>query len=217
VGTYHLFCAQFCGTLHSTMTGTVTVMEPADYQSWLSTGQTPGTMAEMGKRLFIQRGCDGCHGAHTSIRAPKLEGIYGRPVPVQIPQVGVPLEKIPATTVLADDRYIHDSILLPEKEIAAGFRPIMPTFKGRITESEIMELTAYIKSIANEPAPESETPQQTLSPEEYRTRTGFVPQNMKDLSTGTADGTTTRNTPVPPPPEARGGPSGVGANQGRTR
>src|SRR5438067_9227915 len=49
VGTYHLFCSQFCGTLHSTMSGTVTVMDPAGYQTWLSNGQTPGSMAEVGK------------------------------------------------------------------------------------------------------------------------------------------------------------------------
>jgi cytochrome c oxidase subunit 2 len=213
VGTYHLFCSQFCGTLHSTMTGEVTVMDPAEYQAWLSTGQGPGTMAEVGKALFIQHGCDGCHGAHTSVRAPKLEGIYGRPVPVQIPRAGVPLDKIPATTVLADDRYIHDSIVLPEKEIAAGYRPIMPTFKKRLTEAEIMELTAYIKSLANQPSPDNGMPQQPLTPEEYRTRTGFLPGNMKDLSTGTADGTTTSNTNPPSP----AGASGAGANQGGGR
>jgi cytochrome c oxidase subunit II len=197
VGNYHLFCAQFCGTNHSTMVGTVFVMDPADYQQWLSTGSNQETLAQEGARLFIRHGCSGCHGGNASVRAPSLEGIYGKPVAVQIPPPGTPpqalvglLPKIQATTILADNRYIHDSIVLPEKEIAAGYRPIMPSFKNRLTEEEILKLVAYIRSLGNTTGAgilsSQGPPSRGLSPEEYRARVGFTPSNIKALTGGSA-------------------------------
>jgi cytochrome c oxidase subunit II len=197
VGAYHLFCAQFCGTNHSDMVGTVYVMDPADYQAWLATGSNQETLAQEGARLFIRHGCSGCHGGNASVRAPSLEGIYGKPVAVQIPPPGTPpqalvalLPKIQATTILADSRYIHDSIVLPEKEIAAGYRPIMPSFKNRLTEEEILKLVAYIRSLANTTGADIMSrqgpPSRGLSPEEYRARVGFTPSNIKSLTAGSA-------------------------------
>ncbi|MBW3621811.1 MAG: cytochrome c oxidase subunit II [Armatimonadetes bacterium] len=198
VGTFHLFCAEFCGTNHSGMVGSVIVMEPEDYQQWLNTGNVPMTMASQGEALFRQHGCSGCHSPNSSLRAPLLEGIYGKPVPVQIPRGGVPLERVESTTIIADDRYIHDSIVLPEKEIAAGFRPIMPTFRGRLSEEEVMKLVAYIKSLSGggnagpnqgagvNPAggPMERRPATgPVTREEIQTRTGFTPGNMGDITT----------------------------------
>jgi cytochrome c oxidase subunit 2 len=195
-GTYHLFCAEFCGTLHSQMTGTVTVMEPAEFERWLSTGVTSGGAAEAGGKLFIQRGCSGCHGADSSVRAPTLDGIYGRAIPVQIPQPGRPLEQTPATTLVADERYIHDSIVLPEKEVAAGYKPIMPTFEGQLTEEQIFQLTAYIRSLGRHRDPGRDTSvgmrTPALTKEDYEARTGFVPKNIQTLTGGQ-----TGNSPAP--------------------
>ncbi len=227
VGSYHLFCAQFCGTFHSHMTGTVTVMDPADYQRWLSTGTYQQSLAEAGALLFRQHGCSGCHGAGSSVRAPSLEGLYGHPVPVQIPPQGTPvtqlraaLAKTPATTVMADDKYIHDCIMLQDK-IPAGFEPIMPVFKGRLTEQQVFQLTAYIKSLATSRTLTSGTAggkyTGTLTPEEYRSRTGFVPTNIKAL-TGEAPGNApTGNAPTGPSPETNDIIFGnASRNQGRT-
>jgi cytochrome c oxidase subunit 2 len=197
VGTYHLFCAEFCGTDHSGMVGTVTVMEPADYERWLASGSYSQTVAAEGQRLFMQHGCSGCHSGSGSVRAPVLEGIYGRPIPVQIPPAGLSqkqleaaLPKIPARTLLADDRYIHDSIVLPNQEIAAGFSPIMPQFKNRLTEEEIFQLTAYIRSLGGSQGTSYRTTgagrNQALSAEEYRARVGFVPTNVPGGGGGTA-------------------------------
>jgi cytochrome c oxidase subunit II len=190
-GIYQLFCAEFCGTLHSGMIGTVTVMEPAEYERWLMGGTTEGTMAEMGKKLFVQYGCSGCHSPNSSVRAPMLEGIYGRMIPVQIPKNGTPLEKTPAETVLADQRYIHDSIVLPEKEVAGGYKPIMPTFKGRLSEEQILQLVSYIRSLGAVTAPPANTGgSRTPSAEEYKARTGFVPDNLKRIESGKTSGST---------------------------
>lgn len=187
-GTYRLYCAEFCGTLHSTMIGTVFVQEPADYERWLAEGKHTESVAAEGERLFRMHGCSGCHGANSSVRAPLLEGIYGRMIPVQIVQPGKPLEQTQATTIEADLRYIHDSIVLPEKEIAAGYKPIMPTFKNRLTEEEILKLIAYIRSLAPKNAAEQGRADNSgrLSEEDYRARTGFVPPNMNQLRGGGA-------------------------------
>jgi cytochrome c oxidase subunit 2 len=49
--------------------------------------------------------------------------------------------------VTADEQYIHDSILLPGKQIAAGYPAIMPPYEHALDEGEVMALVAYIRSI----------------------------------------------------------------------
>src|ERR1043165_1702558 len=137
-GEYHLFCAEYCGMDHSKMVGTVYVMAPAAYQVWLNQSATGDTLAQSGAALFRTLGCSGCHVGSSAIRSPRLEGLYGRLVPLQNGQI-----------VRADDKYIRDSILLPASQITAGYQPLMPTFQGRITEEELFQLIAYVKSIAN--------------------------------------------------------------------
>ncbi|MFO0953856.1 MAG: cupredoxin domain-containing protein [Isosphaeraceae bacterium] len=137
-GTYHLFCAEYCGTLHSAMIGKIVVMEPADYQSWLAEGTGSPSMAAEGARLFTRYGCNGCHGKNATVRAPLLDGVFGHAVPLQDGRV-----------VTADERYIRDSILLPKNEVVAGYDPVMPTFEGQIGEGDLLKIIAYIRSIGN--------------------------------------------------------------------
>lgn len=138
IGRYHLFCSEYCGTHHSDMRGTVFVMPPADYQRWLIKGEPGPSLAVGGERLFRQYGCSGCHINSTSIHAPRLNGIYGRPVPLQN-----------GTIVTADEGYLRDSILLPAKDIAAGYPNDMPSFQGHVSEDDLVELIAYIKSLSD--------------------------------------------------------------------
>lgn len=137
-GTYHLFCAEYCGTLHSGMIGKVIVMEPAAFEEWLGAGAVKESMAEEGKRLFTQYGCNGCHGLNATVRAPMLNGVFGHAVPLESGEV-----------VIADERYIRDSILLPRSQVAAGYDPVMPTFEGHINEGDLLKIISYIKSIGN--------------------------------------------------------------------
>ena len=139
-GVFQLLCAEFCGTDHSRMTGRIIVMEPADYASWLSQQDVTGTLASEGAALFRQLGCSGCHIGQGTVRAPPLEGLYGRNVPLQ-----------DGTFAVADERYIRDSILLPRSQVVAGYAPLMPSFAGRVTEDELVRLVAYIKSLAQDP------------------------------------------------------------------
>jgi cytochrome c oxidase subunit II len=140
LGEYHLFCAEYCGTDHSKMIGRVVVMRPADYQRWLTTGQTGRSVVFEGQRLFRDKGCSGCHVGSSVIHAPPLEGLYGKQVPLASGEI-----------VTADDQYLRDSILLPGKQISAGYPNLMPSFSGHISEAEIMQIIAYLKSTGNQP------------------------------------------------------------------
>jgi cytochrome c oxidase subunit 2 len=135
LGRYDLFCAEYCGLDHSKMGGSIIVMRPADYARWLDRHAGPDSLAAHGAAVFRQRGCSGCHGANASVHAPDLDGIYGRQVHLS-----------DGSTVIADDRYIHDSIMLPDTQIVAGYAPIMPSSKGQIDESDMLALIAYLKS-----------------------------------------------------------------------
>jgi cytochrome c oxidase subunit 2 len=142
-GEYHLFCAEYCGTNHSAMRGTVHVMDQVDYERWLAkTGPGP-SLAQMGESLFVQHHCAGCHGASQTVQAPRLEGVYGGRVPIQVGEG----ESAEVRFVTADDRYIRDSILLPKSEVVAGYKPVMPSYEGQIDEIDLLKIMAYIKSI----------------------------------------------------------------------
>ena len=149
VGRYHIFCAQYCGTNHAVMNGYVTVMEPDEFEKWSTTGIQTTALASTGERLFRENGCTGCHGPNANVRAPNLAGIYGKDRPVQIAETGPWSKDLPATTVKADYRYLHDAIILPMKEVAAGYDPIMPSYKGRLSEEQIIQLIDYIRELGD--------------------------------------------------------------------
>ncbi len=147
VGTYHLFCSQYCGLDHAEMTGTVIVMDPVAYQQWLgggasTTGTAPGgatsnqSTAAQGQALFQQLGCSGCHDPSGHGPGPSLVGVFGSTVHLQ-----------GGGTVVADEAYVRESILNPTAKIVEGFAPIMPSFSGKLTDSQIRALIAYIRSI----------------------------------------------------------------------
>jgi cytochrome c oxidase subunit 2 len=144
VGTYRFYCSEYCGTDHSKMAGMVYVMTPAEYEGWLAHGAPKKTLAQSGESLFRELGCTGCHVNSNAVHAPPLDGLYGKLVPLS-----------DGTFVRADDQYIRDSILLPASQIVAGYQPVMPTYEGRISEEELLQLIAYVKSIGNDEPPKN--------------------------------------------------------------
>jgi cytochrome c oxidase subunit II len=138
-GAYHLFCAQYCGTQHSGMVGRIIVMESTAYQTWLGGGGAGGSMASAGATLFQRLGCATCHLPNDTGRGPSLVGLLGKKVPLQ-----------GGGSVTADENYIHESVLEPKAKIVAGYTPIMPTFKGQVSEEGLMQIIAYIKSLRRE-------------------------------------------------------------------
>jgi cytochrome c oxidase subunit 2 len=137
-GVYHLFCAEYCGTNHSRMRGQVIALPPTQYQEWLRSNAEVESMAAAGAHLFQQMGCAMCHGTGL---APALEGRFGSSVQLQ-----------GGETVLADEAYVRESILNPRAKLVAGYAPIMPTFQGQLSEEELTQLVAYIKSLGKQPA-----------------------------------------------------------------
>ena len=137
-GKYHLYCAEYCGLNHSGMGGYVYVMEQKDFDNWLSgnvSGQTP---IEMGRDLFENKlGCASCHAGGPAQRGARLEGIFNKDVKL-----------VGGDAVKADEAYIRNSILNPSSQVVEGFQPIMPTFKGQVTEEQLVGLVAYIKSLS---------------------------------------------------------------------
>jgi cytochrome c oxidase subunit 2 len=135
-GRYHLFCAEYCGTRHSGMIGEVVVMDPSEYQTWLSGGTPEGSLASAGAKLFADLACNTCHRPDAQGRGPVLEGLFGNTVTLQSGE-----------KMTVDEAYVRESILTPSAKIAAGFQPIMPPFQGLVTEEQLLELIEYVKSL----------------------------------------------------------------------
>jgi cytochrome c oxidase subunit 2 len=135
-GTFHLFCAEYCGTQHSHMTGEVVVMTPPGYTKWVQAQPHGDTLVQQGEALYDKFGCGACHAAESHVQAPKLAGLYGSIVPLQGGQ-----------HVRADDAYIKDSIDRPRARIAAGYAPIMPSYGALAKPADVEALVAYIKSL----------------------------------------------------------------------
>jgi len=140
-GTYHLFCAEYCGTEHSRMIGRVVVMEPEDYQTWLAGGPPPESPVAAGEKLFTELNCITCHRPDSAGRGPVLVGIFERPV--RLADGG---------TAVADEAYVRESIVNPAAKVVAGYQPVMPTFQGQVSEEQVIALIAYIRSLQVPPA-----------------------------------------------------------------
>jgi len=147
-GTYHLFCAEYCGTQHSGMIGKVVVMEYPDYQAWLRGVPREKSPAEAGAQFFTSLACNNCHLDGKAGRGPALQGLFGTDVKLAN-----------GSTVKADETYLRESILTPGAKIVAGYANDMPTFQGLVTEEQVAMIIQYIKSIgpkqgeATAPAP----------------------------------------------------------------
>jgi len=156
-GSYHLFCTEYCGTEHSRMIGRVVVLEPHEYADWLAgkgqgaaapaeggaaaVGAAAPSMADLGKAAFERAACMTCHSVKAEedamkVVGPPLHGVYGHSVKLMTGE-----------EVVVDDAYIRKSILEPFSQVVAGYAPAMPPYAGRVSEEEILQLIAYIKSL----------------------------------------------------------------------
>lgn len=135
-GTYHLFCTQYCGTLHAGMIGDIVAMTPGDYEKWAQASTSGMSLAQNGERLFASMGCTACHNGSAAARGPSLAGVYG-----------ANLTLANGRQVLVNEAYLRDSILNPSQHVTAGFAPIMPTYQGQISEDGLIDLIEYIKTL----------------------------------------------------------------------
>ena len=148
-GRYHLFCAEYCGTKHSGMIGWVMAMEPADYQAWLGGGAAPTTSpVAAGEKLFQDLACNTCHRAGAQARGPLLDRHL----------TASRSSSQGGGTGHGRRAYLRESIVNPQAKVVAGFQPIMPTFQGQVTEEQLLQLIAYIKSLSQQGARRQATP-----------------------------------------------------------
>jgi cytochrome c oxidase subunit 2 len=144
-GEYHIFCAEYCGTKHSGMIGKVIAMTPQDYQAWLAGGRSTGTAAQNGERLFADLACNTCHKPDATGRGPSLHGLFGNTV-----------ELADGRKVVADDNYLRESIMNSQAKVVKGYQGIMPAFQGMVSEENLMQLIAYIRTLKPaQPAPDA--------------------------------------------------------------
>ena len=162
-GTYHIFCTQYCGTLHSEMIGEVTVLTPADYEKWTEESTSGMSLAQNGERLFASMGCNACHSGSASSRGPNLAGAYGSK-----------LALTDGSQVLVDDAYLREAILNPSQHITAGYAPIMPTYQGQISEEGLIDLVEYLKGLKS-----NYRVQQTLDTSQSNTTAPEAPGTVK--------------------------------------
>lgn len=137
-GEYRLFCAEFCGLDHSRMRGRVVVMSEPDYHQWLRDNAQGPAPEAVGKALFQAHQCDACHqnDSGSSAVAPDLRGLFGREVNLQNGQ-----------PVRADRDYLRRAIMRPNAQVVAGYDAAMPSYTGQLSEEELLQLIAYIRSL----------------------------------------------------------------------
>jgi cytochrome c oxidase subunit 2 len=135
LGRFNLFCAEYCGTDHANMHGSVVVLRPADFARWLGSAPTATDLISHGYKIYRNAGCSGCHEPSSTVHAPGLAGLARRLVHLS-----------DGRQIVADANYLRDSILVPDKDVVAGFAPVMPSYQGQLDEDDLSALIAYIES-----------------------------------------------------------------------
>jgi cytochrome c oxidase subunit 2 len=165
-GRFHLFCTEYCGTNHSGMNGWVVVMDPTEYQSWLSGGGSESPAAQ-GEKLFQSVGCATCHRLDSQGRGPNLTGVFGKPQ-----------ELADGSSVTVDESYVRESILNPRAKTVAGFQQLMPTYQGQLSEEQVLQLIAYIRTLGAQPA-SATTGSQATTPSTQMTTGTIAPDSQR--------------------------------------
>lgn len=201
-GKYHLYCNMYCGTNHSGMGGWVYVMEPGDYQAWLSGNVNQVSPVVAGQNHFQQLGCTTCHGANAEGgRCPPLIGVYGNQQRLQ-----------GGSSQLADEAYIRESILNPSAKIVASYQNIMPTYQGQVTEEQLLHLIAYVKSLS----PQNTSGISTTAPARSNNpRTGVASPEGQNAASPDSQKANPINTTAPRSSEGSGENNG-GNNSGNS-
>jgi len=144
-GKYLMLCAMHCGTQHSEMVGAVYVLSQKDFAEWQEKEgnrykPTALTMEEKGHQVWKDKNCGNCHGDQDTDRGPSLIGLFGTTRTFE--------NSGPAQV---DDDYLRDSIVNPYRQITRGYRNTMPSYKGQLSEEQVMQLVYYMKTMSKLP------------------------------------------------------------------
>ena len=136
IGEYRLYCTQYCGTMHADMIGRVIVLSEEDYKKWQQKEEP--ALKSRGAQFFAQLGCLSCHSETSKNLGPSLKGLFGSKVKLSTGE-----------KILADENYIRESILNPNAKIVHAHEPLMPTYMGKVSEEDLLDIIAYIKSLTS--------------------------------------------------------------------
>lgn len=190
LGEFPIECAEYCGTNHSQMASKVVVMSEDDWlkkMDELSDLFRGRTLPEVGKLLYQQKGCVGCHSLDGSvIIGPSWKNVWGHEA-----------EFTDGTKQIADENYIRESILYPQKEIVVGFGGQMPSYAGALNDKELDAIIEFMKTLADGYKP--------VAGQSKATGAGEVMESKQDAA---ADGKATGSTSI-------GGPRSEGNAQGK--
>lgn len=148
IGTYELYCAEYCGLQHSYMYTYVQVMENADFQSWIkdttrvaASAAIIDSPAATGKRIMQNIGCFACHTIDgTKLVGPSFKGIWGEETTVKTGSE--------TRQVLVDEAYIKKAIYDPNDDIVDGFgRGLMLSYRGQLSDDDITNIIEYLKTV----------------------------------------------------------------------
>src|SRR5580692_8119214 len=173
VGTYHLFCTQYCGTDHSEMIGDVIVMTPDDFKKWQAGSTSGNSLAQNGERLFASLSCNACHNTRPDARGPSLANVYNARLTLSSGE-----------SVTVDDAYLRDAILNPSQHITQGYAPIMPTYQGQISEEGVIALVEYIRNLDSDYRIQQTTNTTELLPDSEGSAAGRKPAGQQPSPQG---------------------------------
>lgn len=144
-GEYDLFCSEYCGVNHSSMVSKVIVMTADNFEAWYEAGEkAEGAKKEapvpQGAQLLEEKGCLDCHTTDGTIETgPSFKGLFGKKTIV--------ITGGKEREVIADDMYLKNSILHPDRDVVKGFPDIMPSQEDNVSEKEINEIITYLKGL----------------------------------------------------------------------
>lgn len=141
VGTFPVFCTEYCGKDHSNMLARIEVMEQDKWDAWYTKAcaESGGPASvEAGEKIYSGKGgCIACHSLDGSKRVgPSFKGIWGRQEKLQ---GGEP--------VTVDEDYLIESILYPNKKIVEGYPPAMPAMGQTLSKTDIDSLVLWMKTL----------------------------------------------------------------------
>jgi len=137
IGTYDIFCTEYCGVGHSHMLSKVVVMQAKEFENWYATvaGAAP---VNIGAKLLQDKGCLACHTTDGTAKVgPTFKGIFGKMVTV--------LTKGKERVIKVDEDYLKRSILQPEADIVKGYPPVMPAIP--VTSQELETIVDFLKTL----------------------------------------------------------------------
>ena len=154
LGSFDLFCSEYCGVGHSGMITKVEVMPEKEFEAWYK-GETAAEenkpaakaaphhaaqKAPEGEKLIAVKGCVGCHTTDGSPKiGPTFKGVFGKKEIV--------IRNGTEREITVDEAFIKQTLLQPEVDRVKGFPPIMPSQKGVLSDKEINEIIKYLRDL----------------------------------------------------------------------